>query len=269
MKHIDFETVKKIRKTAVIIFVIVMVLSFTLVRHGVRLLSEIELPITLNKHIGVEGNINAAVAYVGSETVEYMPSGADYKVTAGKLDNDVQIAVRGFVFTGKKGVSNETFHKIYSDIEKLSPNMVRYIKSITVTEEDLVEKYNIDLNGEKDRVAGVAAAHDITLRASRYEEYSLIHECMHIMDYVYSGDGTYWSNNEEWQSLFKANEYTYKDCWYLRTQNGTEYFASVAQLWYMDPDYASEMFPQETALIEELFGGIFDGRNKYVLDRLD
>ena len=268
MKHIDFETVKKIRKTAVIIFVVVMILSFTLVRHGIRLISEIELPITFNRHIGVEGNMNVAVAFSGAESVGFMPAGADYTVTVGKLDNDVSLAVRGFVFKGEKGISDKVFNSVYEDIERLSPNMVRQIRSITVVEDDLVERFSLELGDEVDRVAGVATGRDIYLRASRYDEYSLIHECMHVMDYVNRTDGMYWSDNEEWKALFKANTRTHDDCWYLRIQNGTEYFASVAQLWYMAPEYTAEMFPQESAMIEELFGGVFDGREEYKLPRL-
>lgn len=268
MKHIDFETVKKIRKTAVIIFVIVMVLSFTLVRHGIRLISEIELPITFNRHIGVEGNMNAAVSYSGSDKAELMPAGADYTVTVGKLDSDVAIAARGFIFKGEKGISDKVFQRVYSDIERLSPEIVRHIRSITVVEDDLVERFDLDLGEEIDRVAGVAAGHDIHLRASRYDAYSLLHECMHVMDYVYRSEGRYWSDNAQWQALFKANTYTHEDCWYLRIQNGTEYFASVGQLWYMAPDYAKNMFPEECEMIEELFSGIFDNRESYSLPRL-
>ena len=268
MQHIDFETVKKVRKTAVIIFVIVMVLSFTLVRHGVRLLSEIELPFSFSRHIGVENNMNAVVSLYGTGESQLMPAGADYTATMGKLDSDVQIAARGFIFKGEAGVSDEVFHKVYEDIQKLSPCIVRHIRSITVTEDDLVKRFSLDLGGEKDRVAGVAVGNDIWLKASRYAEYSLYHECMHVMDYVYRADGAYWSDNEAWEKEFMANTYNHKDCWYLRIQNGTEYFASVAQLWYMKPDYAEKMFPEESAMIEELFGGQFDDRGEFALPHI-
>lgn len=134
------------------------------------------------------------------------------------------------------GKVNEVIKKSYQiDYDNLKNELKDEIKSITITDENLSDKFNINLDGS---ILAITYGNDIYINAKQYNENVIVHEAFHAFDY----NNNWLSDSSEFNIIYEKE----KDLISVspgNAQNAAEFFASCGEIYYSNPEMLKTIAP--------------------------
>lgn len=131
---------------------------------------------------------------------------------------------------------DEDVAKAYKrNLESLPDFMKQYATSVTITNENLSEKFDLNLNAN---ILAITYGTDIYISDEKFNENVLIHELFHAYDYSHNWIST--SNEfskiyEQEKNLIQVSD--------GNVQNIYEFWASAGEMYYFSPKKLQEVAP--------------------------
>lgn len=145
------------------------------------------------------------------------------------------------------GSVSEIIKKAYQiDYDNLSDELKNEISSITITDENLSEKFDIDLDAS---VLAITYGNEMYINAEQYNENVIVHEAFHAFDYNHD----WLSDSPEFKAIYEK-EKDYVSVSPGNSQNEAEFFASCGEIYYSNPEVLKAVAPLTFNFFEENYG---------------
>lgn len=208
-----------------------------------------------------------AEAAAGTQTAAsaaYTNIPSSYIGEDGKINREYIDIVNGCTIVALENCDAEAADRLFSDVKKLDANLISTIESIFIDPADLKDKFNIGTDNDLP-VGFISNGKMIWMNDSRYKDYTLIKAAFYNVDCNMESQNEPFHNSAEYKSYYEehiadGNYPTYGN-FYIYGNNPTEYFASMGQIWYMDPDWLREKDPEAFEFYETHFGEAFKDRS--------
>lgn len=122
-----------------------------------------------------------------------------------------------------------------NNLNTLPESIKKYANSVTITHEDLSEKFELDLDA---KILAITYGKDIYVNDEKYNENVLIHELFHAYDY----SNNWISNQKEFFEIYQI-EKDFVKVTDGNIQNVYEFFASAGEMYYLNPNNLKKEAP--------------------------
>ena len=139
------------------------------------------------------------------------------------------------IFIEDVNINKEIATAYKRNLDSLPESMTQYATSITITTENLSEKFNLNLNAN---ILAITYGTDIYINDSEYNENVLIHELFHAYDY----HNDWISTSDEFMKIYEAEKEFIKVS-DGNTQNVYEFWASAGEMYYFNEEELKEIAP--------------------------
>lgn len=138
-------------------------------------------------------------------------------------------------FFADDNINEDIKNKYENNWTSLPENMKEYANSVTITHENLSEKFELGLDA---KILATTYGNDIYVNDEKYNDHVLIHELFHAYDY----SNNWISNQKEFFEIYQV-EKDFIKVTDGNVQNVYEFFASAGEMYYFAPNELKNTAP--------------------------